>query len=546
MKKSYYKSIPFLIFALIINAFATLLESYLLIRMAALFDLCIQGDMTALHRQLPVTFALIAMLLPIGVANGYIGICYSRFVNAKLKNRLVASALLSDYSSLRQIGKQKLISYATNDMQTIESDYTLAVFRIGAAICSLAGAIWMLVSASAWMLIVALVVVTMNVGISYTISKKSGKAYLERKNLTDDYTSYTKEFLNSFALLCANNLHGKMRSDFEEKMLQLDRNMFSIKKMLNRIGTTENFFVTVTSYVSICAVGVLSAGGIISLGGFLVALQGLLNLPAPLGSLVELFPNFIGGRAVMNKVDNDFSSKKVETAGCISLNCFINEIVFSDVSFSYNVSQCETLRIKSLVIEKGKKYLICGPSGGGKTTLLKLLQRIYEPNRGTITIDGISASEIDEVSYYSIISCVEQSVFLFEDTILNNITLNRDVSEDMVKKAVDISGLNEFIGSLPDGLNTKVFDNGKNISGGQRSRIALARAIAAGSPVLILDEAFANLDRESAMNIERKLLTMTDLTLISVSHIVIQENQIGYDCILRVDTDVTIETTVVE
>jgi len=189
----------------------------------------------------------------------------------------------------------------------------------------------------------------------------------------------------------------------------------------------------------------------------------------------------------------------------------------------------------NLYFKRNKKYLLVGPSGSGKSTLLNMLKKYNSPQQGIISIDGINLDNITANSYYKHISAIEQQIFLFEDTLKNNITLYKNYTDEEINEAIDISGLRSFVDNLPNKLDTIIYDNGKNISGGEKSRIAIARSIIMKCDVLILDEAFANLDYDTAKNIENTILSIPELTLINVSHVVFDVNKLLYDDIYAIE-----------
>ena len=190
-------------------------------------------------------------------------------------------------------------------------------------------------------------------------------------------------------------------------------------------------------------------------------------------------------------------------------------------------------------LQKNGKYLIVGPSGGGKSTLLKLLRKYYDTTEGTITFDGKPLVDIKKEDYFSMIANVEQQVFIFEDTLRNNITLYKEYTKEEIDEALRAAGLTSFVEKLPEGLDTMIYDNGKNISGGERSRVVIARAMLAKASILFMDEAFAALDMERAKEIEQTILNLKNITVINVSHVIFKETKEQYDKIFRVKGTVT-------
>lgn len=190
---------------------------------------------------------------------------------------------------------------------------------------------------------------------------------------------------------------------------------------------------------------------------------------------------------------------------------------------------------------KNKKYAIVGESGSGKSTLVKLLLNYYNTYSGNIYIDNKDVMNIKEENIFDLISMIQQDVFIFDDTIRNNVTLFKEYSDDEVKCALNKVVLISAIDLLKDNLETNMGENGANFSGGQKQRIALARAIVKKCPIIILDEATASLDNETAYKIEKSLLDIQDLTLVSITHKLIKENLKMYDEIIYIRSGEIIE-----
>ncbi len=142
--------------------------------------------------------------------------------------------------------------------------------------------------------------------------------------------------------------------------------------------------------------------------------------------------------------------------------------------------------------------------------------------------------DVKKEDYFGLIANIEQQVFLFEDTIRNNITLYKELEENEIQKAIKDAGLKEFIEGLPQGLDTVIYDNGKNISGGERSRIVIARALLSKARILLMDEAFASLDMERAREIEKTILNLQDITVINVSHVIFKDTRECYDKVITI------------
>jgi ATP-binding cassette subfamily C protein len=208
------------------------------------------------------------------------------------------------------------------------------------------------------------------------------------------------------------------------------------------------------------------------------------------------------------------------------------DIKLNDVSMS--LGEKTVLNHVTLTFEKGKKYLVTGESGAGKSTLLHVISGLYDEYQGELTIGGCNLKAAPKGALSRLVSLASQEVFLFNDTIRNNITLFEQYSDESIQTVLHQCGLEELIGRLPDGLDTVISENGSNFSGGEKQRINLARALIRDSEILLLDEVSANLDPETTDFIERTVLGLDGKTVISVSHKMPEKLAALYDEVISV------------
>lgn len=197
---------------------------------------------------------------------------------------------------------------------------------------------------------------------------------------------------------------------------------------------------------------------------------------------------------------------------------FEKSILFKDLSFSY-VKDEEVLKDINIEFEKGKTTAIVGASGSGKSTIINLIPKFYQPTKGGIYIDGVNLKDIHSLDIRDNISMVTQDTILFNDTIFNNITFGRDYSYDEVVNASKVAFAHEFIEKLPQGYNTMIGDMGQTLSGGQRQRLSIARAVLRNSEILILDEATSALDTQNEKLVQKAISNISkDKTTIIIAH----------------------------
>lgn len=243
-------------------------------------------------------------------------------------------------------------------------------------------------------------------------------------------------------------------------------------------------------------------------GIFLAFLYAMFNAYMPLKRIGQVYQQFQYAQGASAQVFAylDQHEEVNEQPEALALQPFAKEIEFDDVSFSYGTRAAIILQDIQLRALKGEVVALVGSSGAGKTTLVNLLPRFYEPTSGVIRIDGVNICEVTIKSLREQIAMVTQENILFHDTVWNNICYGlKDVPEERVIAAARAALAHEFIMELPHGYNTVIGERGTRLSGGQRQRIAIARAILKDSPILILDEATSELDAESEMYVQRAL-----------------------------------------
>ena len=192
-------------------------------------------------------------------------------------------------------------------------------------------------------------------------------------------------------------------------------------------------------------------------------------------------------------------------------------------------------------IKKGEKIAIVGMSGSGKSTLLNLLLNFYDVTSGHISIDNQNLQDISSESLYNLMTVVQQDVYIFDDTLSANITLNQPFTEDDIKQAVQQSGLENYILENELGLQTLCGENGSNLSGGEKQRLSIARALIRKTPILLLDEATSSLDNQVTAEIENSILKIRDLTALVVTHKLNEAILKKYDRIIFMKDGIIVE-----
>lgn len=263
----------------------------------------------------------------------------------------------------------------------------------------------------------------------------------------------------------------------------------------------------------------MALSGQVTVGSVMTFYALLAYFTEPIKNLIGLQPTIQTAFVAADRLNDilDLHSEEIEEGG--ETLPVIDTLAFQNVDFRYGNREL-TLEDISFTISKGEKIAIVGESGSGKTTLAKLLLRFYEPERGSILLNGGDVKELDLYALRRAVAYVDQNTFLFSDTIKNNLKLgNAEATDAEIEQVCKISRADEFIGKLPLGYDTPLDENGMNLSGGQRQRLAIARALLKKPQLLILDEATSNLDTITEASIKNTISQVnSDTTCMIIAH----------------------------
>jgi subfamily B ATP-binding cassette protein MsbA len=266
---------------------------------------------------------------------------------------------------------------------------------------------------------------------------------------------------------------------------------------------------------------VIEGTGSMTPGGLIVYITIISQMMQPLKLFGQVFNSIQEGIGAGERVFKilDTEPKIADRPHATPISQFQRSICYENVSFRYETGDM-VLRGVSFEIRQGERIAIVGPSGGGKSTLVDLLPRFYDPLEGRITVDEIDLRDITIESLRNLMGIVTQETILFNDSVRNNIAYGRsDMTIDKIIEAATIANAHEFISKLPRGYDTKIGDRGTKLSGGQRQRISLARAILKDPPILIFDEATSALDTESEILVQEAVeRTLAGRTSIVIAH----------------------------
>ena len=461
-----------------------------------------------------------------------------RKIMSRYKNKVFQSILDKDYREFSKDKSGKYISILTENMKKIEQDYLYQYFNISKNFSLMIFSLIAMFIGNWFLTLLVIIASIIPMIISGVIGQRL--ASLQNSAIIADqkYLAKIKDILAGFLVIKSFNVKEAIRQDYTYESEKLDE-IYYIKGKFDVLAS-------VISQLSGMIVFLVAFGGGMYLVfdghttiGSVTAIVQLVNFVVmPLNEIGMGMSKFREGQVTLNSFE---VKDAVELQTGKRKEYFDDVISFSNIDFFYPNAEEKIFNNLSLDIQKGEKIAIVGMSGSGKSTLLNLLLRFYDVTSGNISIDNQDLQDISSESLYNLITVVQQDVYIFDDTLSANITLNQPFSEDDIKQAVQQSGLENYILENELGLQTLCGENGANLSGGQKQRLSIARALIRKTPILLLDEATSSLDNQVTTEIENSILKIRDLTTLVVTHKLNETLLKKYDRILFMKDGVIVE-----
>ena len=446
---------------------------------------------------------------------------YKNYVFAELSKKSI-SAFSGENSSV-------YISALSNDANTIETDYLSNIFTLITQIITMCGALALMLFYSPLLTLISALLALLPVAASIFSGSRLADAETVVSKKNTSFMSTLKDSLTGFSVVKSFRAEAAMCRLFAESVKNVEDAKCRKRKIsvvIQMLGAMAGVFAQMGVFV-IGAWMALTGRGV-SAGVVIVFVQLMNYVINPIGEVPQILAKRKAANALIDKLASSLS-ENVRDEGTAIPKALARGITVRDLSFSYD-GEKQALSHVNADFEAGRSYAIVGASGCGKSTLLNLLMAGNSSYEGAIDYDGRELRTVSSASLYELVSIVQQNVFVFNASIRDNITMFHQFPAEEVERAIRLSGLSDLISQK--GEDYLCGENGSNLSGGEKQRISIARSLLRASPVLLVDEATAALDAQTAFHVSGSILDLEGLTRIVVTHALDESLLRRYDGIL--------------
>lgn len=455
-------------------------------------------------------------------------------INTQLKQDVFHALMKKGVAKFTEKNSAVYLSVLNNDVTNLENNYFAKIPEIlqnGFVFLTCAGVLcYYDVRIVCLVILTALLPVAVPFLIGEKLSQKSKALYEELEN----YNRKLKDWMGGFEVIHSFQVEDEVKKRFAKSVEEVEKRRYEGRRYQNPYGILTVLLTYLILSIQLFVSAYLVFTGSISEWMLLSIFYLISSVNNPIREIAYLLldvkaaiPNARKIEALFNE-SNERPEESKKTGKSVKS---VMPLELKEVRFGYTKEK-EVLHGVTVQFEKGKKYAIVGSSGCGKSTFLKLLANYYEGYEGEILIGKQELRTIDRKSLSRKMAMIHQNVFLFEDTLRANITMFQEYPDEEIKAAVKKAGLEKIVEDNPLGMEQMVCENGNNFSGGEKQRIAIARAILTRAEVLLLDEATSSLDTELSMQIEQLILSQKETTILNVTHRFHESILKQYDCIL--------------
>ena len=443
-------------------------------------------------------------------------------IKKKLQYDMVDTLIDTDIQIIEKKHSGKFISNLTYDVTHITNLLSNAILTLFKDSLTLIGLLTVMFLQNWKLAIISIVMIPLASIAAKTLGKRISKVTTEAQQTSGFLTAYLVELFKNHKLIKIFQKEKYEKERADKHLTTLKEKNQKIHTVFVRLSPIMEVFTGIMIAILIFYSGKLIALGELSINNFFSFLAAMMLAYQPVRALstlnMVLSQGISAGSRILPIIDQKNNITNAQNAKSIQIKN--SEIKFIDVNFSYNKGEKQTLNSVNLKIEGRKMTSLVGLSGSGKSTILNLIPRFYDTISGDITIDNQSIYKVTIESLRKEISMVSQETTLFDDTIKNNIKYaNPEASDEEIQNVAKLSFCEEFIDELPEKFETLIGENGVRLSGGEKQRLSIARAMLKKSSIILLDEATSSLDSETESKIQKALKILTkDKTTIVIAH----------------------------
>ena len=463
-------------------------------------------DFTYITRILLICATLYLVSMLFSYIQGWITATVSQKVAYNLRKDISEKMDRLPLSYFDRHSSGDILSRVTNDIDTIATSLNQSMSQIITSTTMVIGILAMMLSISWQMTIISLLTLPVTLTVLGQIMKRSQKFYIAQQNSLGDVDGHIEEMYGGHQIVKAFNGEADAVNTFDKYNKELYdsgwKSQFFGSLMMPVTQLIGNF-----GYVAVCIVGgFLATGDIITVGDIQAFIQYVRSFNQPIAQVAQIM-NMLQSTAAASERVFEFldAQEMVEDKALVSrseVDAMKGAVTFANVHFGYNPDKI-IINDFNLHVHAGQKVAIVGPTGAGKTTIIKLLMRFYELNGGEIMIDGKNITDMKREDLRSMFGMVLQDTWLFNGTIKENLKYgNLDATDEEIKQACDNAYATHFIEQMPEGFDTMINEESNNISAGQKQLLTIARAFVKDPKILILDEATSSVDTRTELLIQ--------------------------------------------
>ena len=459
--------------------------------------------------ELYYTLFIIGTLYLIGNIFSYLYEYYTSRVTTDiiytLREEIINKILSLPMSSVDEKEKGSVMSLFSNDMYFLREAFVSSFSKLTYSLITMILTLVFMLTINIWMSGVVILVVLLTLVIIIILQKFSKRYFNKQIAVQTTATEQIEEIFSGQDVVRSLNYEERALEEFIDNVGEWKNHEWKFK-FVSSINYPIMNLSSNLGYVLVAIFGgILAVQGAMSVGRILTFIDYLNNFNTPLKDVTKLLPQLQAGMVAADRIFTFLEMEEEENPSTKELKSFNDEIRFENVSFGYTEDN-KIINNFNLTVKKGEKISIIGETGSGKTTLIKLLMRLYDIDSGEITIDGVNINEYDKHSLRSFMGMVLQESWLFSDTIEENIRYgNLDASDDQIIDASKQANTDDFIRKLPDSYKTVLNEDGDSLSQGQKQLLTIARAIISQKEILVLDEATSNVDTRTEQLIQQSL-----------------------------------------